>query len=83
MPSPLFLAAASFFTVIVVGSLLVAINDWLERRHADPQPAIGIGPRRAGLPLYQRRHGRSVRPVLRLGGQGRQRPVRDLVVDMF
>jgi hypothetical protein len=31
---PLFLAGAAFFSVIVVGSLLVALNDWLEARHA-------------------------------------------------
>lgn len=32
MAESLLLAAAAFFTVIVVGSVLVQVNDWLESR---------------------------------------------------
>ena len=83
MPSPIFLAAASFFSVIVVGSLLVAINDWLESRNVDPQPAVGVSPSRVAYPIYERRHKRSVRTLTR----GRRHEPRgaggDLVVDWF
>lgn len=82
MLSPLLLAAVSFFTVIVVGSLLVAINDWLERRDGDPQPSVGVGPRRVAVPLFVPSRRSSRRPALRVNRQ-EQRTRPDLVVDWF
>jgi hypothetical protein len=62
MPEPLIFAAAAFSSVIVVGTLMVAVNDWLEARHvASGSPSCGrmlreLG-RRGGLRerSYQRR----------------------------
>ncbi|MEX2536021.1 MAG: hypothetical protein WD273_10550 [Trueperaceae bacterium] len=34
MASPLLLAGAAFFTIIIVGSLLVGVNDWLAAHRA-------------------------------------------------
>lgn len=83
MPSPIFVAAASFFGVIVVGSLLVAINDWLESRNVDPRPAIGVSPSRVAYPIFERRRRRSIRSVARGRRPDHQGARGDLVVDWF
>ena len=83
MPSPIFLAAASFFSVIAVGSLLVAINDWLESRNVDPQPAVGVSPSRVTYPIFERRHKRSIGTPVRGRRHGPRGGRGDPVVDWF
>jgi hypothetical protein len=53
MPDPLIIAAVAFASVIVVGTLMVAVNDWLEARHAA-----------SGSPSYDR----MLRELCRRGG---------------
>lgn len=83
MADPLFLAAAAFFTVIVLGSLLVAVSDWLEGRLADPRLATGVGLRRGGRPLSARAGRQALCSAIRRNRAEPQSKRRDLLVDWF
>ncbi|MEX2541149.1 MAG: hypothetical protein WD314_05045 [Trueperaceae bacterium] len=87
MAEPVILAAAAFFAVIVVGSLLVGINDWLEGRHAAAVAGGrgGLGRLRVGTSENGRQSGRPRRSpgvpsrvplLMAANGQRRQRRAR-------
>lgn len=80
MAEPVILAAAAFFAVIVLGSVLVGINDWLEARHAVAVAGGGGGRGRSSTTVRptgrRRQSGNTVRMPLLMAASGHRRPRR-------